>query len=337
MLAEVYGATSARSSASEVRPRAACRNGARSAAPLASRLARDADLSSTASMTSARSELDAIETFGGIASAEVAVSLAYEAGPRRVAGRAGASRRSSRSPPSTSPAPPTTSTTQPQSRAAMHHLERNLFEPSADARRADARGAAARGGGERAELELVAEEIKALLDAGVSPQEMAVVHRTPAAIATLLEGIFRARQIPYSLQLQKRFAHSALGAAAIALLRCASGNGTAADLLRWLRAPGVLQRPELADQLELRVRRQGVRDADGARELWEAENWQLSAIDRLAASSREGTLELIGALERQLGMTFSAPRETTGGATPRARARGCRRTGRGARRARAAA
>src|SRR5947209_1088690 len=65
----------------------------------------------------------------------------------------------------------------PSSRAALSHLERSLFEPGA-AR--VAHGAAVRlleGGGERAELELVAREIAALLGEGIPAGEVAVLAR----------------------------------------------------------------------------------------------------------------------------------------------------------------
>src|SRR5207237_1015730 len=62
----------------------------------------------------------------------------------------------------------------PGSRAALSHLERSLFEPAAA--RVDP-GAAVRlleGGGERAELELVARELEALLKQGTPAEEIAV-------------------------------------------------------------------------------------------------------------------------------------------------------------------
>ena len=48
-----------------------------------------------------------------------------------------------------------------------------------------------------------------------------------------------------------------------------SAGGTAADLLTWLRTPGRLADPEPADALEARVRRNAIRSARAAREVWE--------------------------------------------------------------------
>src|SRR5688500_8063550 len=71
------------------------------------------------------------------------------------------------------------------SRAALHHLERGLFEDGAAP--VDPAGAVRllESGGERAEAELAASEVLALVGCGVAPEEIAVVFRTPAAAAPL--------------------------------------------------------------------------------------------------------------------------------------------------------
>jgi len=61
---------------------------------------------------------------------------------------------------------------------------------------------------------------------------------------------------------------TALGRGLLALARCAllpESESSARDLLDYLRAPGVLKRPELADSLELEVLRQGLRTVAQAR------------------------------------------------------------------------
>ncbi|HEY7932242.1 MAG TPA: hypothetical protein VID48_00325, partial [Solirubrobacteraceae bacterium] len=253
-------------------------------------------------------QLDAIETLGRILDAPVSVSLAYEPARVAFAGRAGAFQAllplcaehiqlSTRG-----------DHYEPGARVALHHLERSLFQ--APSTRVDPGGVLGllEGGGERAELELVAEQIKDLLDQGVAPGELAVVHRAPATIAPLLDEVFRSRDIPYTLPRTARFANTAIGAGLIALLRCAIGQGDACDLLRWLRTPGLLERPELADRLELRVRHNAAHTIDGARALWEAENWRLEAIDQLREASQRGLLALVARLERELEWLFCAPR-----------------------------
>src|SRR5262249_48598670 len=127
------------------------------------------------------------------------------------------------------------------SRVALSHLERSLFEE--DRQRADP-GTAVRlleGGGERAELELVAREIDELLRGGMAAEEIAVVMRSPADSADLLEEVFVAARVPFALQRRRRFADTALGRALVGMLRCvrvadAASAGSAGDLLAWLRA-----------------------------------------------------------------------------------------------------
>jgi ATP-dependent helicase/DNAse subunit B len=278
-----------------------------------------------------RLQLDAIETLGRSVGAEVTVSLTYEPGRAAFAGRAStfhaleplASRHEQLGARADYYAP--------RARRALGHLERSLFEP--DARRED-RADAVRlleGADERAELELVAEQISELLRDGIPAGEIAVVMRTPAATADLLEEVFAAAGIPYALQRRRRFKDSAIGAALIGLLRCVpcdapaegetsealasrrrheegSEDAGARDLLAWLRAPGLLGRPELADRLEAEVRRAGALGAERARDLWEQRNWPLQAIDHLSGAQERGPAALAERAGRELAWLFSAAR-----------------------------
>ena len=113
-------------------------------------------------------------------------------------------------------------------------------------------------------------------------EEIAVVLRATAG----RRGAARARSSARSACRSRctrnvAFGHTALGRGLVALLRCALLDGSADDLLAWLRTPGLLKRPELADRLEARARQEGARSADAARALWEAEHWPLDAIDRV--------------------------------------------------------
>jgi len=261
-------------------------------------------------------QIDAIETLGRVVDARVTVSLTYEPGRVAFAGRAAtfaalyplaAEHRELGARADYYAA---------QARRPLSHLERSLFEPNAA--RMDPAGAVRllEGGGERAELELVAREITGLLSDGMAPEEIAVAVRAPGATAELLEEVFSAAGIPYALQLRRRFADTALGGALNGLLRCtphaADGTDTSAgelsDLMAWLRAPGFLERPELADALELTARRSGAASAAQARALWEQRNWPLETIDQLADAQARGPVALIDRVERELGWIFSAPR-----------------------------
>src|SRR5207302_1019346 len=100
------------------------------------------------------------------------------------------------------------------------------------------------------------------------------------------------------------------GRALLAMLRCAPDGdaGSAPDLLAWLRAPGVLTRPELADRLELDLRRAGVVDAAAAQERWEQRNWPLDALARVADAGARSPVALIDRAGIELTRLFSAPR-----------------------------
>ncbi len=181
----------------------------------------------------------------------------------------------------------------PEVAAALHHLERHIFEPEVPA--PVPAGAALRlleGGGERAELELVAEEIRGLLERGVSPGEIAVAHRSPETIAELLGEIFDAHGIPFALRRRLSFAGTATGHALLGLLKATfpdptDDGGGLGDLLAWLRAPGGLRSPELVDELEWRARRTGVGSAARARALWEAQHGPLETLEQLRAVGRD--------------------------------------------------
>jgi ATP-dependent helicase/DNAse subunit B len=280
-----------------------------------------------------RLQLDAIETLGRVVDADVLVSLSYEPGRTAFAGRAATFHTLAPLAAEHRPLPARAEHYAPHARGALSHLERSLFEPGA-AR--VAHGAAVRlleGGGERAELELVAREIGALLDDGVPAEEIAVLARPAGVSEELLEEVFAARDIPLALQRRRAFGDSALGGALLGLLRCVSppsyalsagsddagvraGEGEAAeegrldDLLAWLRAPGLLEQPSLADRLELEARRAGALDAAQARTLWEARHWRLETIDRLEQAQERGGAALLERTMRELSWLFSAPRRS---------------------------
>ena len=103
--------------------------------------------------------------------------------------------------------------------------------------------------------------------------------------------------------------HTALGRAVVGLVRAALADGSAADLLAWLRAPGHLDVPALADRLEAEVRRTGVADAAGARALWEAAHptFPLAALDRLREAAGRGPRALRDRLGAEALRLLSAP------------------------------
>jgi ATP-dependent helicase/DNAse subunit B len=251
-------------------------------------------------------QLRALDTIAGRCEADVIVSLPFE--PGRVAFKAiarahqdllalGAAEKR---------LPPLADHYAAESRAALHHVERQLFE--GDGERIEPGEAISfhSAGGQRAEVELVGARVLDLLRAGVEPGDVAVVLRRPGDYASLLEQVFGAYGIPFSIDRRVPLGHTGLGRGLLALVRCAAGpDAGAEDLLAWLRTPGLLRQPGLADRLEARLRREGAHTADQARAAWESEHWKLDDLDRLAEARRPA--DFLTELERQLGRLFAGP------------------------------
>jgi RecB family exonuclease len=176
----------------------------------------------------------------------------------------------------------------PGSRDPLHALERSLF---ADTGPHASPGDAVRllqGGGARAEIELIAAEVLALLRGGTRPGDVAVVFRDPKRYAALAGHVFSAYGIPHSIDRSVPLGHTALGRGLLALIRCARPNGTTADLLAYLRTPGRLRNPSLADRLEAQLRQTGVRGAAEAAEAFEQlAGWPLDEVVRLRNAAAE--------------------------------------------------
>jgi ATP-dependent helicase/DNAse subunit B len=252
-------------------------------------------------------ELDALETISRRCGADVSVSLPFE--PGREAFRATARIRQellARGAEELALEPVDAHYAE-GSRAALHQLERRLFEEPGEPVDPGAAISFHSAGGERAEVELAAGRVLELLREGVVPGDVAVVFRRPSSYASLLEQVFGAYGIPYSIDRRVGFGHTGIGRGLLALIRCASLDGSADDLLAYLRTPGRLRVPGLADRLEADVRREGAHGAAQARELWERDNFELGELDRLARARDAATF--VAELEQRLGSLFAAPHE----------------------------
>lgn len=252
---------------------------------------------------------DVVETLATRVGAEVTVSLPYERGREALAGRAGVfAELRALGAEVEELAPHAEHYAQP----ALHALERGLFEPGGARIDDDAAAAAAvgllRGGGERAEAELVGAHVARLLRDGVRPGEIAIAVRHPDAIAPLLERVLGAYGIPFALERSVPASHTALGRGLLALLRCALLDGGADELLTFLRTPGFLARPGLADALERTVRREGLRTAIEARAAWERDGrFPLLELDRLVEAHARGPAALCRRLAGEAARLFAAP------------------------------
>ena len=252
-------------------------------------------------------ELDLLEALAGPVGAAVTVSLPFEPGREAFRAVAPVAARLLGMAASHEHLEPSAAHYAAASRAALHHLERRLFEPSVEPVDPGNAVLLLEPGGERAEVELVGARVRGLLDAGTPAGDVAVVFRDPAAVTPLVERVFEAYGIPWAAGPPAELGHTALGRGLLALLRASGEDGGAGDVLAHLRAPGSLRRPELADRLEARLRRDGTGAAHDAAARWEELAWPLD--DRRALAEARGSLpELLTALGRALERAWAAPR-----------------------------
>lgn len=253
-------------------------------------------------------ERDLLEALAGPAQAPVTVSLAYEAGRAAAAGRATTYQELRAVAAAEDARPARDAHYAPAARAALHHLERQLFEPDPGRVPADGAVAVLEAGGERGEAELVAAEVLRLLHDGVAPADVAVVHRSPREAAPLLGEVFAAYGIPHAVEWPVPFGHTPFGRGVCALLRCATSDGTADDLLAYLRAPGILRVPALADRVEAGLRRGGQPGLAAAVAGFEEIGFPLTPLHRLQAAAGAGGPALLEAAADELRRAFCAGR-----------------------------
>ena len=230
-------------------------------------------------------ERDAVETLARVAGAPVTVSLTYEPGRHALAARAEVVEELRPLATQVIELPARDEHYAAGSRRALHHLERHLFEDGDGTERIDPGDAISllEAGGELAEAELVGERVLELLRAGVAVHEIAIVHRSPGGVASLLRRVFAGYGITLDVDEQRPLVHLELGRALLGAARCAllPEQATAADLVAFLRAPGLLETPEVVDGLEARIAAAGARSAAQARGLV---GFELPALDALASA-----------------------------------------------------
>lgn len=169
----------------------------------------------------------------------------------------------------------------------LRHLERQLFaEAPEQAEALDDGLVLLEAAGRRGQAEQIAVEVAKLLrEEAQSPGDIAIALRSPERDGPLLAAVLAAHGIPAGLQARLPVASTAVGRALVGLLRTTMPNGSAADLLAYLRGPGVVA-PGTADGLELALRRSGIAAAADAvgllRERRPGGGSELRAIDALA-------------------------------------------------------
>jgi RecB family exonuclease len=185
---------------------------------------------------------------------------------------------------------------------ALVYLERSLFAGRSD-EPPPIQGAVRffEGAGSRGTLELVGEEVLALLRAGILPAEIGVVVPSIERWRGPLETAFGTLGIPYAVDLPLRFGQSGYGQALLALLRFAWAGAGRGELFRYLRSPYSGLRRSSADFVEGRLRGRAISAPERVEEEVEAlREARLPALDalRAATSATEAVRELAAGMLR---------------------------------------
>src|SRR5207249_6721459 len=121
---------------------------------------------------------------------------------------------------------------------ALAHLERRLFaETGPPAPPIEGAIRFFESAGKRGALELVGEELLALIRSGVAPEQIGIVCPSLDRWQAPLETALGTLGVPYALESYVRLDKTAYGKALLSLLRFAWLGGTRADLYAFLRSP----------------------------------------------------------------------------------------------------
>ncbi len=172
---------------------------------------------------------------------------------------------------------------------ALHHLERNIFEPDPPAAEPDSSIRVLEGAGERNEAELIGRRIAMLLAEGTEPDDVAVAVRSPDRQAPLIARVLAGLGIPVAPEARVPLASTATGATVLRLLAIAGTDGSAGDVIAFLRGPARAH-PRSVDWLERRVLRDRLTSAAEAMEAWhggEQRDRRIWEIDALAEAGED--------------------------------------------------
>jgi RecB family exonuclease len=246
-------------------------------------------------------QLELIEALA--ATAEVTVALPYEHGNAALAARAALLERlravAGAEETRTEPEPGNTDN------PLLFHLERS-FGAAEPRRRPPGPGLTIlRSAGERGEAEAVGAEVAKLIAGGADPGEIAVVLRDPERRGPLLASVLDSYGVAVALEAELPVGSTSVGGCLLALLAATQPDGSAADLLRFMRGPSGLP-PGQVDWFERALRRGRVRSAAAALELWRERHGDAPRdLARIEEASAHGPTQLAATLAR-LAVTMAS-------------------------------
>jgi ATP-dependent helicase/DNAse subunit B len=152
--------------------------------------------------------------------------------------------------------------------ATLRELDRRLFAVAGSRVEPDGGITLIECGGDRGEAEAVGGEIARLLADGMRPDDVVVVLRRPEARGSLYHQVLGGLGIPVAVEGSVPLIDTAVGRGIAALGRCSSPDAGVKDLLDYLRASPGETPQSVADWVERRVRREGIRTVEEAIEGW---------------------------------------------------------------------
>ncbi len=187
----------------------------------------------------------------------------------------------------------------------LFHLERG-FGAAEPQRQPPGRGLTIlRSAGEQGEAEAIGGEVAKLIARGADPGEIAIALRDPERRGPLLASVLESYGVAVALEAELPVAATSVGGTLLALLAATLGDGTTADLLRFLRGPSGLPRGQV-DWFERALRRRRVHSAATGLELWRERHERLpDDVERIAAAASGAPGELATAVAR-LAVTMAA-------------------------------
>jgi ATP-dependent helicase/DNAse subunit B len=144
---------------------------------------------------------------------------------------------------------------------ALAHLERALFADGPQAEPPALEGAVRflEGAGSRGSLELVADEVLALVREGTAPEAIGLVCPSIDRVRAPLETVLSAAGVPYAVEARVRLGQTPFGHALLSALRFLWQTGGRRELFGFLRSPYSGLARAHADYLEGRLRGLGIR------------------------------------------------------------------------------
>jgi ATP-dependent helicase/DNAse subunit B len=168
----------------------------------------------------------------------------------------------------------------------LFHLQRSFGRADPERHPPTAGLTLLRSAGERAEAEALGTEIARLIAAGADPGEIAIALRSPERRGPLIASVLRSHGIPVALEAEIPLSATSIGGTLLALL-AALRDGSAADVLRFMRGPSGLPRARV-DWFERALRRRRVRTAAAALDLWRERYERLPNDVATLATALEG-------------------------------------------------